>query len=136
MARTKNNQENEELKENVASEVTANVGEINAEPTQDTEIKENVEETTTEETIETVEKEAVSYDDAEKTNDEETIQASQEEFLKANMGFKDQYTKVVYLENTKFIVDENVEETTEIAENVYKISLKRAEEFKASGVVD
>ena len=29
-----------------------------------------------------------------------------------------------------------VEETTEIAENVYKISLKRAEELKAIGVVD
>ena len=33
-------------------------------------------------------------------------------------------------------IKENVEETTEIAENIYKISLKRAEELKAIGVVD
>lgn len=114
MARTKNNQENEE-------------------------IKENVEETTSEEiteTTENVENEVVNTDEVETTNNETEVQASQEVQLKANMGFKDKYTEMVYLENTIFIVDENVEETTEIAENVYKISLKRAEELKAIGVVD
>lgn len=111
MARTKNNQENEE-------------------------IKENVEETTSEEITETTENEVANTDEVETTNNETEVQASQELQLKANMGFKDKYTEIVYLENTIFIVDENVEETTEIAENVYKISLKRAEELKAIGVVD
>lgn len=69
-------------------------------------------------------------------NNQENEEIKEEVQLKANMGFKDKYTEIVYLENTIFIVDENVEETTEIAENVYKISLKRAEELKAIGVVD
>lgn len=69
----------------------------------------------------------------------ENIEEAEEEIkntLVANTSFNDKYTGATYLEKTEFVVvDENIE-TTKIKENQYKISAKRAEDFKAKGFVD
>lgn len=56
--------------------------------------------------------------------------------LVANTSFNDKYTGVTYLEKTEFVVVNEDVETTKIKENQYKISAKRAEDFKAKGYVD
>ena len=56
--------------------------------------------------------------------------------LVANTAFNDKYTGVTYLEKTEFVVVNEDVETTKIKENQYKISAKRAEDFKAKGFVD
>lgn len=69
----------------------------------------------------------------------ENIEEAKEEIkntLVANTSFNDKYTGATYLEKTEFVVVDEDIETTKIKENQYKISAKRAEDFKAKGFVD
>lgn len=69
----------------------------------------------------------------------ENIEEAEKEIkdtLVANTSFNDKYTGVTYLEKTEFVVVNEDVETTKIKENQYKISAKRAEDFKAKGFVD
>lgn len=69
----------------------------------------------------------------------ENIEEAEEEIkniLVANTSFNDKYTGATYLEKTEFVVVDEDIETTKIKENQYKISAKRAEDFKAKGFVD
>ena len=69
----------------------------------------------------------------------ENIEEAEEEIkntLVANTSFNDKYTGATYLEKTEFVVVDEDVETTKIKENQYKISAKRAEDFKAKGFVD
>lgn len=69
----------------------------------------------------------------------ENIEEAEEEIkniLVANTSFNDKYTGATYLEKTEFVVVDEDIETTKIKENQYKISVKRAEDFKAKGFVD
>lgn len=107
----------EEVKEEVVEEVVET-----AEP-----VVEEVKEEATVETEEVVEEAT------------ENIEETEEEIKKtlvANTSFNDKYTGVTYLEKTDFVVVDEDVETTKIKENQYKISAKRAEDFKAKGFVD
>lgn len=84
---------------------------------------------------EEVKEEVVQEVVEEKTEKVEEPKKEIKKTLVANTAFNDKYTGVKYLEKTEFVVDEDVE-TTKIKENQYKISAKRAEDFKAKGFVD
>ena len=105
------------------------------------EVKEEVVETTEPvvEEVEEVKEEATV--EAEEVVEEatENIEEAEEEIkntLVANTSFNDKYTGATYLEKTEFVVVDEDIETTKIKENQYKISAKRAEDFKAKGFVD
>lgn len=110
----------EEVKEEVVEEVIETT-----EP-----VVEEVEEVKEEATVETEEVVEEATEDIEET--EEEIK----NILVANTAFNDKYTGVTYLEKTEFVVVDEDVETTKIKENQYKISAKRAEDFKAKGFVD
>lgn len=99
------------------------------------EVKEEVVETTEPvvEEVEEVKEEAT-------VEAEEVVEEATEEEIKnilvANTSFNDKYTGATYLEKTEFVVVDEDIETTKIKENQYKISAKRAEDFKAKGFVD
>ena len=52
-----------------------------------------------------------------------------ESVLIAKKAFRDIYTKNWYEVGTKFVVKENVNDTTKISDKEYQISVKRAEEL-------
>lgn len=105
------------------------------------EVKEEVVETA-EPVVEEVEevKEEATVETEEVVEDAtENIEEAEEEIkniLVANTSFNDKYTGATYLEKTEFVVVDEDIETTKIKENQYKISAKRAEDFKAKGFVD
>lgn len=109
----------EEVKEEVVEEVVET-----AEP-----VVEEVEEVKEEATVET---EEVVEEATENIEETEEIKNT----LVANTSFNDKYTGATYLEKTEFVVVDEDVETTKIKENQYKISAKRAEDFKAKGFVD
>lgn len=88
------------------------------------EVKEEVVEEVVEETTEKVEE------------PKEEPKKESKKTLVANTSFNDKYTGATYLEKTEFVVVDEDIETTKIKENQYKISAKRAEDFKAKGFVD
>lgn len=110
---------------------------------------EEVKEEVVEEVVETTEP---VVEDVEEVKEEATVEAEEvveeatenieeaEEEIKntlvANTSFNDKYTGATYLEKTEFVVVDEDIETTKIKENQYKISAKRAEDFKAKGFVD
>jgi hypothetical protein len=110
----------EEVKEEVVQEVVETTEPV-------VEEVEEVKEEATVETEEVVEEATENIEEA-----EEEIKNS----LVANTSFNDKYTGVTYLEKTEFVVVDEDIETTKIKENQYKISAKRAEDFKAKGFVD
>ncbi len=93
-------------------------------------VVEEVEEVKEEATVETEEVVEEATENIEET--EEEIKNT----LVANTSFNDKYTGATYLEKTEFVVVDEDVETTKIKENQYKISAKRAEDFKAKGFVD
>ena len=84
----------------------------------------------------TVETEEVVEEATENIEEEEEEEEEIKNILVANTSFNDKYTGATYLEKTEFIVVDEDIETTKIKENQYKISAKRAEDFKAKGFVD
>lgn len=95
-------------------------------------VVEEVEEVKEEATVETEEVVEEATENIEEAEEEEEIK----NILVANTSFNDKYTGATYLEKTEFIVVDEDIETTKIKENQYKISAKRAEDFKAKGFVD
>lgn len=85
---------------------------------------------------EEVKEEVVEEVVEEKTEKVEEPKKEIKKTLVANTAFNDKYTGVKYLEKTEFVVVDEDVETTKIKENQYKISAKRAEDFKAKGFVD
>lgn len=110
----------EEVKEEVVEEVVETTEPV-------VEEVEEVKEEATVETEEVVEEATENIEEA-----EEEIKNT----LVANTSFNDKYTGATYLEKTEFVVVDEDIETTKIKENQYKISAKRAEDFKAKGFVD
>lgn len=110
----------EEVKEEVVEEVVETTEPV-------VEEVEEVKEEATVEAEEVVEEATENIEEA-----EEKIKNT----LVANTSFNDKYTGTTYLEKTEFVVVDEDIETTKIKENQYKISAKRAEDFKAKGFVD
>lgn len=54
----------------------------------------------------------------------------------ANKNFNDKYNATLYLKGTEFVIDDKTTETTKVSDKQYKITTKRANEFKAKKVVD
>lgn len=111
----------EEVKEEVVEEVVETT-----EP-----VVEEVEEVKEEATVEAEEVVEEATENIEEAEEEEI-----KNILVANTSFNDKYTGATYLEKTEFVVVDEDIETTKIKENQYKISAKRAEDFKAKGFVD
>lgn len=135
MAR-KNNEvkENEELKENVATEATENETVTSTRETAE-EIKgESVEAPAAEEKIEEAE-DAKVEENASNTEEDAEVQVK-EDVLVANTSFNDKYTATKYVKGTEFVVVDEEIETEKISDKKYKISAKRAEEIKAKGYID
>ena len=126
--------ENEELKENVATEATENEAVTSTGETAE-EIKgESVEApAAADEKIEEAE-EAKVEENASNTEDAE-VQVK-EDVLVANTSFNDKYTSTKYVKGTEFVVVDEEIETEKISDKKYKISAKRAEEIKAKGYID
>lgn len=74
--------------------------------------------------------------DDENQKEAEKVETKVQNKLISNTSFNDKYTGAKYEKGTEFIIEENVEKTTEVSKNQYKISTKRAEQLKASGFVD
>lgn len=110
----------EEVKEEVVEEVVETTEPV-------VEEVEEVKEEATVEAEEVVEEATENIEEAEKEI---------KDTLVANTSFNDKYTGVTYQEKTEFVVVDEDIETTKIKENQYKISAKRAEDFKAKGFVD
>lgn len=135
MARKSNEiKENEELKENVATEATENEAVTSTGETAE-EIKgESVEApAAADEKIEEAE-DAKVEENASNTEDAE-VQVK-EDVLVANTSFNDKYTATKYVKGTEFVVVDEEIETEKISDKKYKISAKRAEEIKAKGYID
>ncbi len=136
MAR-KNNEvkENEELKENVATEATENEAVTSTGETAE-EIKgESVEApAAAEEKIEEVE-DAKVEENASNTEEDAEVQVK-EDVVVANTSFNDKYTGTKYAKGTEFVVVDEEIETEKISDKKYKLSAKRAEEIKAKGYID
>lgn len=136
MARRNNEvKENEELKENVATEATENEAVTSTGETAE-EIKgESVEApAAAEEKIEEAE-DAKVEENASNTEEDAEVQVK-EDVLVANTSFNDKYTGTKYTKGTEFVVVDEEIETEKISDKKYKISTKRAEEIKAKGYID
>lgn len=136
MARKSNEiKENEELKENVATEATENEAVTSTGETAE-EIKgESVEApAAADEKIEEAE-DAKVEENASNTEEDAEVQAK-EDVLVANTSFNDKYTATKYVKGTEFVVVDEEIETEKISDKKYKISAKRAEEIKAKGYID
>lgn len=136
MARKSNEiKENEELKENVATEATENETVTSTGETAE-EIKgESVEApAAAEEKIEEVE-DAKVEENASNTEEDAKVQVK-EDVVVANTSFNDKYTGTKYAKGTEFVVVDEEIETEKISDKKYKISAKRAEEIKAKGYID
>lgn len=135
MARRSNEiKENEELKENVATEATENETVTSTGETAE-EIKgESVEAPAAEEKIEEAE-DAKVEENASNTEEDAEVQVK-EDVLVANTSFNDKYTATKYVKGTEFVVVDEEIETEKISDKKYKISAKRAEEIKAKGYID
>lgn len=124
----KNNEvkENEELKENVATEATEN------------EVVTSTGETAEEvksESVEAPAEDAKVEENASNTEEDAEVQ-DKENIAVANDSFNDKYTGTKYVKGTEFVVVEEDVETEKIADKKYRISAKRAEEIKAKGFID
>ena len=124
----KNNEvkENEELKENVATEATEN------------EVVTSTGETAEEvksESVEAPAEDAKVEENASNTEEDAEVQ-DKENIAVANDSFNDKYTGTKYVKGTEFVVVDEDVETEKIADKKYRISAKRAEEIKAKGFID
>lgn len=124
----KNNEvkENEELKENVATEATEN------------EVVTSTGETAEEvksESVEAPAEDAKVEENASNTEEDAEVQ-DKENIAVAKDSFNDKYTGTKYVKGTEFVVVDEDVETEKIADKKYRISAKRAEEIKAKGFID
>lgn len=136
MAR-KNNEvkENEELKENVATEATENETVTSTGETAEEVKGESVEApAAAEEKIEEVE-DAKVEENASNTEEDAQVQVK-ENIAVANTSFNDKYIGTKYEKGTEFIIVDEEIETEKIDNKKYRISAKRAEEIKAKGYID
>lgn len=124
----KNNEvkENEELKENVATEATENEVVISTGETAE-EVKS--------ESVEAPAEDAKVEENASNTEEDAEVQVK-ENIAVANDSFNDKYTGTKYVKGTEFVVVDEDVETEKIADKKYRISAKRAEEIKAKGFID
>lgn len=133
----KNNEatENEELKENVATEATENEVVTSTGETAEEVKSESVEAPAVEEEkIEEVE-DAKVEENASNTEEDAEVQVK-ENIAVANDSFNDKYTGTKYVKGTEFVVVDEDVETEKIDDKKYRISAKRAEEIKAKGFID